>query len=458
MLTSEICWLMKKIFIIPYSLFILSLSLSAQTQSYKRGYGVDQSKFSDEAVYNLAKGAGWYYDWSHSTYLDFEGADVDFVPMTWNGAYNASQLRQFLAAHPSVKYLLAFNEPNFRDQANMTPSQAAQAWHALQAIADEYDLKLVSPAPNWCGWCVEENGTTYNSPYDWLRDFFAACPDCRVDYIGIHFYMGTMESVKGSIDFLWEQFHKPVWLTEFNMDKNGMGDNGTVDEQRAFMVRMIDWMERDPHVFRYAWFLGRGGILTDLVASDKKSLTTLGQVYANMSSYDSNFYHQVNTRIEAEHYISMDNLSLVTSTDTDGELSVGYTGQGSRLAYQVDIPSSGEYTLTMRTAGEQDTWLDVYADDNYLATLNVPSTGAWTLWRNFTAPLPLLKGKQTLELRVTAGSCDINWLSLSNTTDIEQLSVSGSRLATQKFLRNGQLLIATPSGIYNLLGQPVSDF
>ena len=217
-------------------LLLIPLLTVAQTQSYKRGYGVDQSKFSNQAVANLSKGAGWYYDWSHSTYLDFESAGVDFVPMTWNGAYNANQIRQFLAAHPNVKYLLAFNEPNFKDQANMTPSQAAAAWPALEAIADEYNLKLVSPAPNWCGWCVEEGGTTYNSPYDWLRDFFAVCPNCRVDYIGIHFYMGAMESVKGSIDQLWEQFHKPVWLTEFNMDKNGMGDNGTVDEQRAFMV------------------------------------------------------------------------------------------------------------------------------------------------------------------------------------------------------------------------------
>lgn len=124
--------------IILFFLVLFPLLAVAQTQSYKRGYGVDQSKFTNQAIANLAPGAGWYYDWSHSTYLDFEGANVDFVPMTWNGGYNASQLRQFLSEHPNVKYLLAFNEPNFRDQANMTPSQAAAAWPALQAIADEY--------------------------------------------------------------------------------------------------------------------------------------------------------------------------------------------------------------------------------------------------------------------------------------------------------------------------------
>jgi hypothetical protein len=337
----------------------------------------------------------------------------------------------------------------------MTPSQAAAAWPALEAIADEYNLKLVSPAPNWCGWCVEEGGTTYNSPYDWLRDFFTACPNCRVDYIGIHFYMGAMESVKGSIDLLWEQFHKPVWLTEFNMDKNGMGDNGTTDEQRAFMVKMIDWMERDPHVYRYAWFLGRGGILTDLVASDKQSLTLLGQVYANMSSYDTAFYHAVNTRIEAEHYIAMENISLVSSTDVDGALSVGYTGQGSRIAYQIDVPAAGEYDLTLRTAGGQTTWCDLYSDGIYLATIQIPSTGSWTQWQNYTAALNLPKGKQALEFRITAGSCDFNWLTLASDTNPEAIKNHKDQIINHKAIIDGQLIIVTTTGKYNILGQPV---
>ena len=437
-------------------LLIIPMMVVAQTQSYKRGYGVDQSKFSNEALTNLATAAGWYYDWSPATYLDFENAGVDFVPMVWNGGYNKQQLRQTLAAHPSVKYLLAFNEPNFRDQANMTPSQAAAAWPELEAVADEFNLKIVSPAPNWCGWCVEEGGTTYNSPYDWLRDFFIACPSCRVDYIGIHFYMGDMEAVKGSIDQLWNQFHKPVWLTEFNMDKNGMGDNGTTDEQRAFMVRMIDWMERDPHVFRYAWFLGRGGISTDLIGSDKKTPTLLGKIYANMSSYDSAFYHSVNTRIEAEHYIEADNFSLVESTDIDGQLSVGYTQQGTRLAYQVEIPDAGDWTLALRHAGEQNSSLDIYSDNVYLATLQLPATGGWTAWQTQTTALNLPAGRQTVELRLTAGGCDLNWISLSGEqSGIVSMPEDSLPLPLKRITPDGRILICIGDKQYDILGQPV---
>lgn len=446
---------MKKI--LPILLILLPITLAAQTQSYKRGYGVDQSKFSNEALANLAPGAGWYYDWSPTTYLDFEAAGVDFVPMTWNGGYNKQQLRQILTAHPNIKYLLAFNEPNFRDQANMTPSQAAAAWPALEAIADEFNLKIVSPAPNWCGWCVEEGGTTYNSPYDWLRDFFIACPDCRVDYIGIHFYMGAMESVKGSIDQLWNQFHKPVWLTEFNMDKNGMGDNGTIDEQRAFMVKMIDWMERDPHVYRYAWFLGRGGIITDLIASDKKTPTLLGKIYANMSSYDADFFHPANSRIEAEHYIDAENFSLVESTDTDGQLSVGYTQQGTRLAYQVDIPLAGQWTLSLRHAGEQNTWFDIYSNDSYLATLQLSPTGGWTTWHTQTMDLNLPAGQQTIEFRLTAGGCDLNWLSLNGENMGKDLvsPQDTNDSSPVKYLKNGHLIIRIGEKRYTPMGQNI---
>lgn len=448
---------MKRFSLLISLIAVCAISLQAQTQSYKRGYGIDQAKISNQGISYLSKGAGWYYDWSTATYLDFEGANTDFVPMTWNGGYNQTELRNFLKAHPSVKYLLAFNEPNFRDQANMTPSQAAAAWPTLEAIADEFGLKIVSPAPNWCGWCVEEGGTTYNSPYDWLRDFFALCPDCRVDYIGVHFYMGAMEAVKGSVDQLWNQFHKPVWLTEFNLDKNGMGDNGTIDEQRAFMVNMINWMEQDEHVYRYAWFLGRGGIISDLIAADKQTPTLLGKVYANMSSYDSDFYHQVNNRIEAEHYIGAEIFSLVESTDLDGELSVGYTGQGTRLAYQVDVPQSREYDLLIRTTGEQDTWFDVYTNGNYLTTITVPSSGSWTNWQNINTPINLTAGKQTLEFRLTAGSCDINWLALyTELPSAVDNTLSPSKTNIKKTLTpDGQIIITIGEQQFNILGQPI---
>ena len=430
--------------------------LDAQTQSPKRGIGFDQSKMRSADFSALSSTVSWGYCWGTSTWHDTFGNGVAFVPMAWNGTYDAADLRTYLTAHPETEYLLAFNEPNFSDQANMTPSAAATAWSGLQTIADEFGLKLVSPAPNWCGYCVEENGTTYNSPYDWLRDFFALCTDCRVDYIAVHFYMGSRDAVKGSIEQLYNQFHKPIWLTEFNMDKNGMGDNGTADEQRAFMVDMIDWMEQDPRIFRYAWFLARGGILPDLLTSKAGGLSLLGNVYANMSSYDTTFYHPVG-RIEAEHYVRMQNVSLVESTDTDGNLSVGYTAAGSSMDYLIDIPAAAEYRLSLRTAGEQTTQIAVDIDGTEQTTVAVPSSGGWTTWQNAETTLALPAGKHTLRIRLTDGSCDFNYLTLSLPSALNGLSSGYGQGNRKEIDAEGQFRILRNGVAYNAVGQIVNN-
>ena len=48
-----------------------------------------------------------------------------------------------------MKYLLGFNEPNFKNQANMTPAQAVEVWPRLEAIAEEFGLGLVGLAVNY---------------------------------------------------------------------------------------------------------------------------------------------------------------------------------------------------------------------------------------------------------------------------------------------------------------------
>lgn len=439
-----------------YILFVLFISIAAwgQTKSPKRGLCVDQGKTNTADFAALAPGVSWFYDWGTSTNIDYDPSGIIFVPMTWNTGYNKNDLTSFLDKHPEVEYLLAFNEPNFRSQSNATPSQAAAAWPALEQIADKYNLKLVSPAPNWCGDCVKEGSTTYYSPYQWLADFFSKCPDCRVDYIGIHFYMGDKNAVKGSIDSLWNQFHKPIWLTEFNMDKNGMGDNGTVDEQRAFMVNLIDWMEQDPHVFRYSWFLTRGGITPDLMTSTRGQLSLLGNVYAHMSSYDSTYWHSVDTRIEAEHYIRMSNVSLVASTDVDGNLSVGYTGAGSQLSYQVELPATGDYDLVFRTAGEQNTSVTILSDGSALSTLSIPSSGGWTKWQNVTKKLNLPQGKHTLTLAINSGSCDFNWMQINSLLPADLLETMAP-WEVHKFIYNGNQLIQVNNNVYTVQGSTI---
>ena len=134
------------------TLLVAVLGLQAQRSS-KRGFGEDNLGYIQD-LRALAKGCSWWYNWGytgssvHDQFLA-EGGDIDFVPMTWNGGYDLGRLREFYATHPEAKFLLGFNEPNFKAQSNMTPSQAAEKWPALEQLAEELGLpySYVRPKP-----------------------------------------------------------------------------------------------------------------------------------------------------------------------------------------------------------------------------------------------------------------------------------------------------------------------
>lgn len=177
---------------------------------------------------------------------------------------------------PGSKFLLGFNEPNFHAQSDLTAAEAASHWPELEATG----LPLVSPAMNFCGPADQCNGT---NPYQYLKDFFAACPGCRVDYVAVHWYNCDLPSLK---DYLepggnlegFEQFGKPIWLTEFSCDPSA-----SVAEQQAYMEEAIPYLEANPHVFRYAWF-SAGPIPNARLMDGAGTITPLGVVYAGLDT------------------------------------------------------------------------------------------------------------------------------------------------------------------------------
>jgi len=225
---------------------------------------------------NVAPGAAfsssvrWWYNWA----IKGTGANVgiEFVPMVWNQTTVSSAL-------PSgSKFVLGFNEPNFFTQANLSPTQAAGYWPALQANAASASVSIVGPAMNYCGPASQCHAT---SPYQYLKDFFAACPNCKVDYVAVHWYNCDLPSLR---DYLepggnlegFEQFGKPIWLTEFSCD-----GSATVAQQEAFMRAAIPYLESNPNVFRYSWFSADPIPNAKLVNSDGTP-TALGQVYISL--------------------------------------------------------------------------------------------------------------------------------------------------------------------------------
>ena len=391
-------------------IFLLISSFSyGQAKSFKRGVGYGYHSASD--MNTASKGISWWYNWAsqpdYTIATTYSIYNVDFTPQAWN-ASGINGVKTWVAQDDKVKYILGFNEPNFKDQANMTPTQAAAAWPQLQAIADQNNLKLVSPAVNYCGNCVSENGTVYTNPFKWLDDFFTACVGCRVDYIALHWYGGG-NSMTSYIDGA-RKYGKPIWVTEYANWESGV----TPQSQKSYLAGTTNFLERDPDIFRYSWFIGRGsGAATypyiDLYAGNG-AMTDLGQLYLNIPVYDSTFVNEIPGKIEAEEYYRQKGIFAELTTDADGLLNIGYTDAGDWLKYKINVSESGEYQIVTRYAGTATGRFDVYIDDVNKTTVNTTNTGGWQTWASVVTSINLPAGEHILKLAVVNAGFNINWL------------------------------------------------
>jgi len=272
-------------FRVGFSLLLLlcltGVSAHAQAKSSKRGLGYGYHSADDMRA--LSPGMSWWYNWSPSPEAGAasvaSSVGVSFVPMVWGGTPNADQVAAAIPA--GAQYLLGFNEPNFKSQANMTPSVAAARWPVLEEVARRKNLKLVAPAVNYCGDCVSEGGVTFSDPVTYLDAFFAACQTCKVDYIAVHWYacdLGALQWYVGR----FKKFNKPIWLTEFACGDRPH-DQITLDVQKKYMTEAVNYLENEPSVFRYAWFSGRNNEIPNInLLGNSGQLTELGRLYVSL--------------------------------------------------------------------------------------------------------------------------------------------------------------------------------
>jgi hypothetical protein len=223
----------------------------AAAVSCKRGLAF--GRHAPEDMVAISRAISWYYNWSFKPEASVGDAHVkagvEYVPMVWGKSFDVEELVAGIPA--GAKYLLGFNEPNFARQANLTPQEAARLWPKLEEVARRRGLKLVSPAVNYCG--SSSGGCNVKDPIEWLEQFFAACAGCQVDYVAGHMYSCYGEGIQSMVDKL-KTFGKPIWLTEFACDYDA---EPTPARHTRVMTEAVASMEKDPMVFRYAWFTGR---------------------------------------------------------------------------------------------------------------------------------------------------------------------------------------------------------
>ena len=385
------------------------VNCDAPVQSRKRGIGVNT--MSDADFRALAPGVSWYYNWGVSPLTKPADVVMDYIPMAWNGDPSfQTALTNYLADGNRPWRVFALNEPNFNTQANMTPSNSAVAFKQVKAICDAYNIPVIAPhmaigtATNQSVTAydpIQGSNVTYTFQEPYLSAFLYYCGSTPPTGMSTHSYGGC-----GEITWILGTMHtdfptQTVWLTEFN---NGATSDAAV---LANLIPSVDYCERTCWVEGYSWFMSRisGDPYNSLLTTNTGVLTPAGQAYIQMPVHDPNLYYHIPGRLQAERYVTMNNMNIAPTTDTNGLADMITAAAGGSLYYNIQADSAGIYPLNFRVAGATG-YINVYNGGTLLGTANITQTG----WSTVTTTVSFAAGTQTLHVVLSSNAQRVNWM------------------------------------------------
>ncbi len=265
----------------------------------------------------------------------------------------------------------------------------------------------------------------YHDPILWLDEFFELVPLSDFNGIAVHCYMPDAQAMKSFIE-RFKKYNLPIWLSEFC----AWDGHVTVESQQQYMSNALNYLEADPDIYRYSWFIPRYSSGVDafpymplLTNTYPVALTELGHIYMQMSTQDKSIYYVEQQQIEAEHYSSISIAESATESGwTSGpqlRLTSDAPNQSLELhnfisnqwvEYQIAPDRSKTFNLDIRYATFIDTEIEISTEGEILTTYILPKTGYDYVWNTASIALPLNKGQQTLRLKVNSGKCVVNWL------------------------------------------------
>lgn len=280
------------------------------TEVKKKGAG---TKDNDLAT-NL--NASWLYDWGGT---DESITNREYVPMAWGSGGAADDFINKSIEKNAVSSFLAFNEPDNKDQANISFSAAIPLYKKLLRTG----YRMGSPA------------TTESQYRVWLTDFtnLANQNSLRIDFVAVHWYdwgnwLSTLNRnpdpnavftrFKAYITNVYNLYQKPIWITEFNANTNR---DPAVHE--AFLALALPWLEADPRIERYAYFFE-----TSAPASQGGVLTKIGKIYSNHVStniYTENIYDK---RPAFSDLVSWDTASQINGGESVSNFAPSFINPG----------------------------------------------------------------------------------------------------------------------------------
>ncbi|KAJ2917810.1 hypothetical protein MD484_g2576, partial [Candolleomyces efflorescens] len=200
-------------------------------------------------VNQTASVISWQYDWANLPPPYLATSNIKYIPMQW-GSGSIDRFVDAVRAQ-GADTILAFNEPDFANEANMDPTEAARLW------------------------------MTYIEPLKQYGHVDKAFDAERLWRYG----MGT----SGFYDYLWtirnEYPRLPVWVTEYA----DTSDNAT--EVLNFMNETMRYMDGIEWIERYAWFglfRPKAGVHYNMLREDG-GLNALGELYTGAKTVHTEF-------------------------------------------------------------------------------------------------------------------------------------------------------------------------
>ncbi len=250
--------------------------------------GVAMGGDMSETVVMKKMNVSWYYNWAAEAFNSSVDEGVAHVPMVWGGSQG--NIRDIKKITDDSNYILGFNEPDIDSQANMSAGKSLAIWPYVAATGK----RTVSPAlAVYTGGYMDDflvNGATYDPVVEPIEEetetnsegevvtsaeeqetvvldggYYASV---NVDAVALHRYGGSktgllpdVSRLTSAIDYLWDKYHKPIWVTEVSITgrKNTFSDwsyevPNALPLMKEYVANIITAMDADDRVERYAWF------------------------------------------------------------------------------------------------------------------------------------------------------------------------------------------------------------
>ena len=152
----------------------------------------------------------------------------------------------------------------------------------------------------------------------------------------------------------------------------------------------------------------------------RNSLLYVENIYSDLDRQDATFSKTPeltggSITLEAENYAVMQ--GMTAEACSEGGQNLGYIDANDWVVWDVNVPSSGTYTVQYRVAslgGGGTLQLERAGGGQVYGTVGVPNTNGWQNWTTVSHQVQLSAGQQQIAVKALAGGWNLNWLKISH--------------------------------------------